>query len=118
MRNFFKVERFTLPSPSSLSIQNFCDFAITMMIKQPVDLGDYLRLRLANLRDRQWLGESESSSGAAAEAHMGLDHFSIDQRHILDEQTQNTFALAGFDARIIPDTWKISRQGEQLLLCL
>jgi len=101
-----------------LSIQNFCDFAITMMIKQPVDLGDHLRLRLANLRNRQWLGESEGSSGAAAEAHMDLDHFSIDQRHILDEQTQNTFALAGFDARIIPDTWKISRQGEQLLLCL
>jgi hypothetical protein len=118
MCDLFKVERFTLPSLPSLSIQNFCDFAITMMIKQPVDLGDHLRLRLANLRDGQWLSESESSRGAAAEAHMDLDHFSVDQRHILDEQTQNTFSLARFDARIIPDTWKISRQGEQLLLCL
>ncbi len=118
MRDLLKVERFTLPSPPALSIQNFCDFAITVMIKQPVDRGDHLRPRLANLRYRQWLGESESSSGAAAEARMDLDHFSVDQRHILDEQTQNTFSLARFDARIIPDTWKISRQGEQLLLCL
>ena len=101
MRDLLKVERFTLPSPPSLSIQNFCDFAITIMIKQPVDLGDHLRLRLANLRNRQWLGESESSSGTAAVAHMDLDHFSVDQRHILDKQTQNTFALAGLKSALL-----------------
>ena len=49
---------------------------------------------------------------------MDLDHVAVDQGHILDEQTQDTFSLAGFDARIIPDTWKIGRQGEQLLPCL
>ena len=58
MRDLLKVERFTLPSPSSLSIQNFCDFAITVMIQQSVDLGDQLRFRFSNLRDRQWPGES------------------------------------------------------------
>jgi hypothetical protein len=49
---------------------------------------------------------------------MHLDPFSIDQRHVLDEQTQNTFSLSGFDARIIPDTGKVIRQGQQLLSCL
>ena len=49
---------------------------------------------------------------------MDPDHFPVDQRYILDEQTQDAFSLAGFDARIIPDTRKVSRQGEQLLLCL
>jgi len=58
MRNLFQVERFTLPGPPSLAIQNFCDLAITVMFQQPVDLGDHFRLRLSNLRDWQWLGES------------------------------------------------------------
>ena len=49
---------------------------------------------------------------------MDLDHFSVDQRHILDEEAQNAFSLARFDGRIIPDTWKIGRQREQLLPCL
>jgi hypothetical protein len=57
MRNLFQVERLILPSPSSSLIQNLCDLAITVMIQQSVDLGDYLLLRLANLRDRQRLGE-------------------------------------------------------------
>lgn len=49
---------------------------------------------------------------------MDLDHFPVDQRHVLDEQTQNSFSLAVFDGRIIPDTWKSSRQRKQLLRCL
>jgi hypothetical protein len=49
---------------------------------------------------------------------MDLDHFSVNQRHILDEEAQNTFSLAGFDGRIIPDPWKLGRQREQLLPCL
>jgi hypothetical protein len=58
MRNLLQVERFILPSPPSSPIQNFRDLAITVMIQQPVDFGDHFRLRLSNLRDRQWLGES------------------------------------------------------------
>jgi len=103
MRDLLQVEWLILPSLPSLSIQNFCDLAIAVMLQQRVDLGNHRRLRFSNLCDRQGLGESETSNGAAAEAHMHLDHFSVDQRHILDEQTQNPFALAGFDAWIIPD---------------
>jgi transposase len=78
MRDLFQVERLILPGSPSLSIQNFCDLAITVMLQQRVDLGDHLRLRLSNLRDRQGLGESETSGGAAAETHVGLDRFSVD----------------------------------------
>jgi len=58
MRNLLQVERFSLPGPPSSPIQNFRDLAITVRIQQPVDFGDHFRLRLSNLRDRQWLGES------------------------------------------------------------
>ena len=34
---------------------------------------------------------------------MGGDHLRLDQGHVLDEQTQDALALAGLDARIIPD---------------
>ena len=49
---------------------------------------------------------------------MDLDHLSVDQRHILDEQAENAFPLARFDGRIIPYSWKVGGQGEQLLPCL
>lgn len=58
MRNLLQGERFTLPSPPSLPIQNFRNPTITVIVQQPVDLGDHFRLRLPNLRDRQWLGQS------------------------------------------------------------
>jgi hypothetical protein len=85
MGNLLEIERFVLPSPPALSIQNLGDLAITTMIQQAVDLRDDLRLCLPNLSDRQWLDESETSGGATAETHMDLDHLSVDQRHILDE---------------------------------
>jgi hypothetical protein len=49
---------------------------------------------------------------------MYLDYFSINQGHIFNEQTQNTFSLPGFNCRIIPETGKVVRQREQLLFCL
>ncbi|HSQ51600.1 MAG TPA: hypothetical protein VLL94_10075 [Nitrospiraceae bacterium] len=52
MRDLLQVEWLILPSPPSLSIQNICDFAITVAIQQGVDLGNHLRLRLPDLGDR------------------------------------------------------------------
>ena len=109
MGNPLQVERFTLPCPPPLLIQDFRDPPITVIVQQTIDLGNHLRLRLSNLSDRQWLGDSQGPSGAATKTHMNLNHFSIDQRHVFDEQTQNAFPLAGFDARIIPDAGKVVR---------
>jgi hypothetical protein len=44
MHEFLEVERFVLPSPSALSIQDLSDLAITIAIQQAVDLRDDLRL--------------------------------------------------------------------------
>ena len=49
---------------------------------------------------------------------MDLDHLSVDQRHILDKQAENSFPLARFDGRIIPYSREVGGQGEQLLACL
>src|SRR5271157_5507200 len=87
MGNLLQVERFTLPCFPLLLIQDFRDPPITIIVQQTVDLGNHLRLRLSKLSDWQWLGDSQGPGGAATEAHMNLDHFSIDQRHVFDEQT-------------------------------
>ena len=115
MGNLLQVERFTLPCLPLLLIQDFRDPPITIIVQQTVDLGNHLRLRLSKLSNWQWLGDSQGPGGAATKTHLNLNHISINQRHIFDEQTQNAFPLAGFDARIIPDAGKVVHQGEQLL---
>src|SRR2546421_146134 len=65
VRNLLQVERLILPSPTPLPIQNFCDLTITVMIQQCIDLGDYLRFRLANLSNWQGLVQNETSRSAA-----------------------------------------------------
>ena len=46
---------------------------------------------------------------------MGLDQLSVDQRHVLDEQAENALPLARLDGRIVPYSWKVGGQREQLL---
>src|ERR1700746_436740 len=50
--------------------------------------------------------------------HMDLDRLSVDQRHILDEETQNTLSFPRFDRWIIPYTWEVGGQRQQLLTSL
>jgi len=109
MGNLLEVKHLVLPSPLSLSIENICNLAITVILEQRVDFGNHLWLGLSNLRDRQGLFERKTARRPAAQAHMDLNPFCVDQRHILDQQTQNTFSFAGFDARVIPDPWEVSR---------
>jgi transposase len=85
MGNLFQAEWFVLPGPPALSIQDFRDFPITVIIEQSVDLGDDVRLCLANLGDRQRSGQCKTSSGAAAETYMNLDRLPVYQGHILNE---------------------------------
>ena len=58
MGNLLQVERFTLPCPPTLLIQDFSNIPITVIVKQTVDLGYHIRLRFSNLSDGQWLGDS------------------------------------------------------------
>ena len=85
MGNLLKAEWFVLPGPPALSIQNFRDLPVTVIVEQSVDLGDDVRLCLANLGDRQRPGQCEASKGAAAETYMNPDHLPVDQGHILNE---------------------------------
>src|SRR5438046_3045577 len=84
MSNLLEVERCILPVSSALSVQNLCNLAITVLVQEPVDLGDDFRLCLPYLGNWQLLSHRETSSGAAAEAHMNLYLLTIDQRHILN----------------------------------
>lgn len=85
MGNLLKAEWFVLPGPPALSIQNFRDLPVTVIVEQSVDLGDDVRLCLANLGDRQRPRQCEASNGAAAETYMNPDHLPVDQGHILNE---------------------------------
>jgi len=97
MRNLLQVEWLILPSSTSLPIEDFCDLAIAVSIQQRVDLSNDLRFCFSNLSDWQWLGQRESPRGATAETYMGLDHLSVGQCHILDEQPEDAFPLTMFD---------------------
>jgi len=46
---------------------------------------------------------------------MGLDQLSVDQRHVLDEQAENALPLTRLDGRVVPYSWKVGGQREQLL---
>jgi hypothetical protein len=52
MCNLLEVEWFVLPGPPALAVQDFREFPIAIIIEQCVDLGDDVRLCLANLGDR------------------------------------------------------------------
>jgi len=78
VRDLFEVERFILPGPPPLPVQDLRYLAITVMVQQRIDLGDDFRLGLPNLSDRQRFGQSEASGGATAEANMDLDRLSVD----------------------------------------
>src|ERR1017187_9590662 len=73
--DLLEIERFVLPGPTALPIQDLSNLAITVMIQKAVDLSHNLGLRLSNLCDRQRLGFGETASCTAAEAHMNLNHW-------------------------------------------
>src|SRR6266496_760663 len=102
MRDLFEVERFTLPSPSSLLVQEVYHLTITVMVQQRIDLGDHVRLCLPQLSDGQGLFQGHTTSGTTAETHIDLDHFAANQGHIFNEQAENAFPFARFDCWIIP----------------
>ena len=97
MRDLFEVERFTLPSLSSLLIQEVCHFTITVMVQQRIYLGDHFRLCLPQLSDGQGLVQSHTPSSAAAETHIDLDLFAAHQGYVFDEQAEHAFPFARFD---------------------
>src|SRR6267154_452873 len=49
---------------------------------------------------------------------MDLDRFSVNQRHILDEETENTFSFPRFDRWIIPYSWEVAGERQKLLASL
>jgi hypothetical protein len=91
VRNLLQVEHLILPGPTPLLIQNPRDFAITIVLQERVDLGDYVRFRFPDLSDWPGFRQAETTSSAAAETHIHLDSLAVDQCDIFDEQAENTF---------------------------
>jgi len=83
-----------------------------MLIEQPIDGGDKLGLELAQLGDRQRSHELQCSGSPAGQTHMGSDFLRLDQRHVINEQAYDSFALTEVDARIVPDLWQLLGKTE------
>jgi hypothetical protein len=49
---------------------------------------------------------------------MNLNRLPVDQRHILDEEPENTFSLPRFHRRIIPYSREVGGQRQELLASL
>jgi VIT1/CCC1 family predicted Fe2+/Mn2+ transporter len=90
---FLQVERRAFPDPQPALVQDLGDFAVAMMVEEAIDLGDEVGLVLADLGDRQRPIEHDGASGSARQPHMSGDRFCLDQRHVVDQQAQNAFAL-------------------------
>ena len=116
--NFLQVEGLSLPRPATALVEDIGDLAIAVPVEQPVDLGDEVRLELADLRYRHGSVEPQGAPPAAAQADVGGDHLGFDQGHVIDEQTQDPFALAGLDAGIIPNRRELVGQVKDLLTSL
>lgn len=75
-----------------------------MKVEKAIHLGDDLRLELADLGDIQRPFEHQRARSPAGQAHMSGDHLRLDQSHVVDEQANDAFALAGVDTRVVPDS--------------
>ena len=93
--NFLQVEGLSLPRPATALVEDIGDLAIAVPVEQPVDLGDEVRLELADLRYRHGSVEPQGAGVAAAQADVGGDHLGFDQGHVIDEQTQRSVCARG-----------------------
>jgi len=73
---------------------------------------------IIGIRNRHGSVEPQGAGVAAAQADVGGDHLGFDQGHVIDEQTQDPFALAGLDAGIIPNRRELVGQVKDSLTSL
>src|SRR5271168_1522559 len=105
-RDFLQVEWLALPGLASTTVEDLGDLAVAMKVEELVHLGDQIAFELADLSYRQRPIQDERASGAARKSNASGDLLRLRQRHVLDEETQNALALAGGNARILPDFWE------------
>ena len=88
-----------------MPIENLRDLTVAVIVDQTVDLRDDLRFDLADFGNGERPLKRQCACGAAGQPNMSRDALRLDQRYILDEQTNDAFAFANADALIVPDLW-------------
>lgn len=110
--NLLQIEGLVFPGPQPTLVEDFGDLAIAVLLEQTIDFSDEFGPELADLRDRQRPVEDQRARGAAAEAHMGGDRIRLDQRHVVDQQAQDSLALPRIYAWVVPDARELLGEFE------
>jgi len=84
-------------------IENLRDLAVAVITDQTVDLRDDFRFDLADFGDGKRPLKRQCARGTTRQPNMSRDALLLDQRHILDEQTNDAFTFANADMFIVPD---------------
>ena len=99
-----------------LLVQDVGDLGIDVIVEQLVDEFDDLRLGLHLLRGGFGILRRQRLGLAALEADMDLGRSfgrKFDQRDILDDVGEQSFAFAVRQARITPERFEVRRHGDQ-----
>jgi transposase len=112
--DFLQVEWLALPGLSPATVEDLGDLAVAMEVEELIHLGDQISFELADLSYRQRPVQDELACGAPRKSNARGDLLRLRQRHVLDKETQNAFALAGGNARILPDFGESRGQVDNL----
>ncbi|CAN7610457.1 hypothetical protein LJR235_004514 [Pararhizobium sp. LjRoot235] len=112
--DLLQIEGLLLPGQEAALVEDISDLTITMSIEQGIDLFNKLRLKFANLGDRQ-RPRPGSSSG---EADIGSNLVGPDERHVGNEDADDTLALAHIDTRVVPDPRELRCQLQHVATLL
>ena len=104
-----------LPIAVAESVELLGGLLVGAGLEQLIELGDEFGLELFDHPVWLWRRHGERCGLSAAEPDMNGDRLGLNQRHVLDQESEEPFALARLGERIVPHAWKILSEREDAL---
>ena len=105
------VEGFTRACAETALVELVGDLGVGVLVEQHVDLPPYVLVSGAQLLSREWAGHRQRGGRAAPETDVGGDLALFEERDVLDDQREHSFALTRWDIWVAPDGGKVVSEG-------